>query len=351
MEIIAIANQKGGCAKTTTAINLAAALTLNKKKVLLVDLDPQAHASAGLNIESEKSMYDCLSNFATTKLKIRDITLTVRDGFSVAPSSILLSTLEQELANEIGRETRLSSALAELDNFDYCIIDCPPNLGVLTINAMCACSRLIVPVEMSRFSFEGLDRLMRIIQLVRERLDHPVDFDVLVTMFDSRLQYSFDMLKTLKGKFGDKVFDTIIHVNVKLKEAANKGVSVFLFDKYCRGSKDYFSLAREMISAGNLQQAAEFITQQVSNIVKAEFKLYAPQANEVYLAGDFNHWTPNENSRLTRGQDGTWRKALKLSPGKYRYRFVIDGKWQEDPNNPLSEINNFGEPDSLLELR
>ncbi|MEW6009257.1 MAG: AAA family ATPase [Candidatus Omnitrophota bacterium] len=166
MEIIAIANQKGGCGKTTTALNLAAALTLNNKKILLVDLDPQAHASVGLNIESEKSLYDCLSNFATTKLKIRDITLTVRDGFMVAPSSILLSTLEQELANEIGRETRLATALAESDNFDYCIIDCPPNLGVLTINAMCASNRLIVPVEMSRFSFEGLYRLMRIIELV-----------------------------------------------------------------------------------------------------------------------------------------------------------------------------------------
>ncbi|MEW6009258.1 MAG: isoamylase early set domain-containing protein [Candidatus Omnitrophota bacterium] len=170
-------------------------------------------------------------------------------------------------------------------------------------------------------------------------------------MFDSRLQYSFDMLTALKSKFTDKVFETIIHVNVKLKEAANKGVSVFLFDKYCRGSKDYFSLAREMISAQSQQEKAEFVSQQVSNFVKAEFMLYAPAANEVYLAGDFNHWTPNENSRLIRGQDGTWRKALKLSPGRYRYRFVIDGRWQEDPNNPLSEINSFGEPDSLLELK
>jgi chromosome partitioning protein len=355
MEIIAIANQKGGCGKTTTAINLSAALSLNNKKVLLVDLDPQGHATSGLNIESERSMYDCLSNYAQSKLKIQDVMVKSQDGFTVAPSSILMSTLEQELANDIGREGRLSTALSEVDGYDYCIIDCPPNLGVLTTNAMCACQRLVIPVEMSRFSFDGLSRLMRIIELVRERLNHPVDFDILVTMFDSRLQYSFAMLDLLKAKFKDRVFNTIIHVNVKLKEAVNEGKSVFSYDKYCRGSKDYFSLARELISArepvSQKSQSQQDFEREVARLIQAEFSLHAPQANEVYLAGDFNQWTPDEASKCLRERDGVWKKTMNLRPGRYRYRFVVDGRWQEDPNNPVTEINYFGEPDSLLDLK
>lgn len=356
MEIIAIANQKGGCGKTTTAINLSASLAANNRRVLLVDLDPQAHASSGLNIKSERSMYECLSNYATNKLCLQDIIINTQDAFDIAPSSILMSTLEQELATEIGRESRLSTALSDLENYDYCIIDCPPNLGVLTTNAMCACNRLIIPVEMSRFSFDGLDHLIRIINLVRERLNHHIEFNVLVTMFDSRLQYSFAMLDNLRLKFKDKVFNTMIHVNVKLKEAANAGKSVLRYDKYCRGSKDYFSLAREMISSleGPSQQqrdAQRAFEREVARLIRAEFKLLAPEANEVYVAGDFNQWTPNEAWRCVREKDGVWRKTISLNPGRYRYRFVVDGRWQEDPDNPITEMNHFGEPDSLLDIK
>jgi chromosome partitioning protein len=359
MEIFAIANQKGGCGKTTTAINLAAALCLNQKKVLLVDLDPQAHASAGLNVESEKSMYDCLSNFAKPKLKIKEVIVKVRDGFSIAPSSLLLSTLEQEMAEDIGREGRLSAALAEIDHYDYCIIDCPPNLGILTVNAIRASNRIIIPVEMSRFSVSGLEYLIRIVDLVRQRLNHEVDFKILVTIFDSRLQHSFEIFDAMKQKYSGKLFNSMIHINVKLKEAASKGMSVFHFDKYCRGSKDYFSLAREIISAKEstqsthqqAQKMAEILNKEVDKFLQAEFKLYAPEARDVYIAGDFNQWTPGEHSKFQQAKDGLWVKALKLRPGRYRYRFVVDGKWQEDPNNPVTEINHFGEPDSLLEIK
>ncbi len=356
MKIISITNQKGGCGKTTTAINLAAALSMNKKNTLLIDLDPQAHASLGLDIKSEKSMYDCLSNFVKPKLKVKEVVLKVRDNFYIAPSSILMSTLEQEMSSEIGRESRLKAALSEIDNYDYCIIDCPPNLGILTINAICSSTELIIPVEMSRFSFDGLDRLLCIVELIRQRLSHTVDFKVLVTIFDSRLQYSHNMLSSIKEKFNDKIFSNIIHVNVKLKEAVNAGTTVFEFNKYCRGSKDYFSLAREIISSSEVSDTGasdikDVIEKEIARFVKAEFKLHAPGAKEVYLAGDFNQWSPNKASRLIKEENGTWKKNLKLRPGRYRYRFVIDGKWCEDPDNPVTEKNHFGEIDSLLDLR
>ena len=219
MRIISITNQKGGCGKTTTAINLAASLSNNKRKTLLIDLDPQAHATLGLNIKASLTIYDVLSKLTNHKARLDDIIQNVDKNFDIAPSGIILSTLEQELADEIGRESRLRETINNFkDNYDYILIDCPPNLGILTINAIRATSEIIVPVEASRFSLEGLSQLIDIINLVEERLDHSVDYRVLVTNFDSRLRHSFKMLDKIKSMFGDRMFSNIIHVNVKLKK-------------------------------------------------------------------------------------------------------------------------------------
>ena len=160
MKIISVANQKGGCGKTTTAINLASALSQNGQKVLLFDLDPQAHASLGLDIESQDSIYNVISKLTPRKLKIENIIRRVENSFDLVPSNVLVGTLEQELSDEIGRELKLREAIEPLSGtYDYVIIDCPPSLGILTVNAIRVSDELIIPVETSRFSMQGVDHI------------------------------------------------------------------------------------------------------------------------------------------------------------------------------------------------
>jgi chromosome partitioning protein len=358
MRIIAITNQKGGCGKTTTAINLAASLAANNKSVLLIDLDPQAHATLGLDIKNETSIYDVLSKLTTRKVSLEEIIKNVGPNFDIAASNIVLSTLEQELAGEISRESRLWETLNNFKGeYDCILIDCPPNLGILTINAIRAAQEIIIPVEASRFALEGVSQLISIINLIRERLNHDVKYRVLVTNFDSRLRHSFKILDRIRASFKNNLFSTIIHVNVKLKEAQSQGTHILNYDKYCRGSKDYFSLSRELITADESLQDIPALEKRMNEIIKKHLpkltevmlSLSAPDAREVYVAGDFNGWKLDDSSRM-QALNGTWNKKINLKSGQYRYRFVIDGKWLDDPNNPNREMNPYGGMDSLLEI-
>ena len=329
---------------------------------MLIDLDPQAHATMGLNIESNTSIYDVLSKVSKNKQKLEDIIVPVEKNFSIAPSSLILSTIDQELSDEIGRESRLHDVINnefDKNKYDYIIIDCPPNLGLLTINALRTASLAIIPVEASRFSFEGVTQVVKIIQLVCERLNHQLNYKILVSNFDSRLQHSFQMLDCIKETFKEKVYSTIIHINVKLKESQAAGKTVFSYDKYSRGSKDFFSFAREIISA--LQQKEDETMQKISEKLKniafkkmkelqqVTFSFNAPTARSVFVVGDFNNWNINGNAKLDK-KNGVWSKEFPLETGTYQYRFVIDGQWLEDPTNPRTIKNPFGERNSLLEI-
>lgn len=354
MSVIAIANQKGGCGKTTTAINLSSAIALNSKKVLLIDLDPQSHATLGLNIKSQNSIYNVLSTYTNEKLTLKDVIVSVETNFDIAPANILLGTLEQELSDEIGRESKLVEAINEIEkDYDYILIDCPPNLGILTVNAIRAAKEVIIPVEPSRYSLMGVDRLIEIIDLITTRLNHPVKYRVLITMFDSRLRHSFLILNTIKEKYEANLLKTIIHVNVKLKEASLSGQSAVTFAKYSRGSKDYFYLASEMMyrkEASLDQIMRQLVKEKVRGLSEVTFSLHDPNAQEVFLVGDFNNWKASQENRLSRDNNGSWMKKLALRSGTYHYKFVVDGQWQEDPANPNKEENNFGGYNSLIEI-
>jgi len=369
---------------------------VNNQKTLLIDLDPQAHATLGLNVDDQNSLYNCISKLTPHKLKIKDIIRKVSKNFDIVPSNVLVGTLEQELADEIGRELKLVEIINEIKgSYDYILIDCPPSLGFLTVNAIRASDEIIIPVETSRFSMQGVDHLMDIANLIRERLNHPVKAKVLITMFDSRLRHSFTMLGKMKEKFTGMLFNTIVHTNVKLKEAAVMGEAVIKYDKYCRGTKDYMSLAREMLTIDrhlNLTDAKDTVavaegnsplekqgtvpfnafnaaaaapkqayepSERMQELIQKEteeflgttaFVLKAPQAKSVYVTGSFNDWSLEENCRMT-NNDGVWTLKVDLKPGVYKYQFIVDGKWQEDPANTNIERNSFGDINSLIEVK
>jgi len=253
MRIIAVANQKGGCGKTTTAINLSSSLALRGRKVLLIDLDPQAHATIGLNVnpsDLEKSIYHVLTPGGSVGLGIEDVVQYVKENFDLAPSSVILSALEQDLSGTDGRENRLLEAIQALQApYDYVLIDCPPSVGLLCINAMRACDEVIIPIDMSLFSLRGVAKLVEIILLFREKLGHEIRPRALITMYDPRTRYSRRVLEKVKETFGRNVFESAIRYNIRLRETVDHGVPIGDYDKHAIGYQDYEALAEELIRA------------------------------------------------------------------------------------------------------
>ena len=251
MRVIASANQKGGCGKTTTAINLSSSLSSKEQRVLLIDFDPQAHATMGLNImpsDLEKSIYDVITPKENGSLGIKDILVPIKDNFDLAPSSLILSAVEQELSGMEGREDRLLQAIQAIkESYDYIIIDCPPSIGHLCFNALRACEEVIIPIDMSLFSLRGVAKLLEIIILLKDKVGHDVKSRALVTMYDRRTRYSRIVLEKVKAEFGNDVFETVIRYNIRLRETADCGLPVGDYDKNAIGHKDYENLAEEVI--------------------------------------------------------------------------------------------------------
>lgn len=251
MRIIASANQKGGCGKTTTAINLSSSLALKGQRVLLIDFDPQAHATMGLNVtpsDLEKTIYDVITPKRDGDLTLDDILIPIKDNFDLAPSNIILSLIEQELAGLNGREDRLFNAIQDLEAvYDYIVIDCPPSIGHLCFNALRAADEVIIPIDMSLFSLRGVAKLTEIIVMLNDKLDHEIKSRALITMYDARTRYSEIVLDKVKSEFGKHVFETVIRYNIRLRESVDYGQPVGDYDKHAIGHIDYENLAEELI--------------------------------------------------------------------------------------------------------
>jgi len=243
-------NQKGGVGKTTCTVNLGAALAEMGKKVLLIDIDPQANLSVHLEIDIhslEESIYTLLTGRATVR---ETLLVDVRPNLSVIPANIDLSGAEIELVNAVGRETVLRTALQsflEEESFDYVLLDCPPSLGLLSINALTTAAEVFIPLQTEFFAMQGMTRLIEVVDLIRTRLSHPIEISgIIATQYDGRTNLSREVTSEIRKYFGRKVFDSIIHNNVKLAEATSHGKTILEYAGDSRGAKNFREFAREV---------------------------------------------------------------------------------------------------------
>jgi chromosome partitioning protein len=449
MRTIAVVNQKGGCGKTTVSINLASAFAGLGQRVLLVDMDPQSHCAVGLAVpeeQVEQSIYDVLiSRSRNEPVKLTEVLWQITDGLELAPASIDLSAFEQQMTGIAERESCLKEALDQIKNdYDYTIIDCPPAVGLLTFNALRAATDVIVPVETGYFSLHGLSKQLETLSVLCKRTNQHVNVSVLATMYDIRTKMAREILSELRNHFGDRMFDTIVTFNTKIKEASSFGQPISEYDPASKGNKDFRSLASEILSTQTRQQRHDYvnslagqlesISSTADELLKATksgeqgepaprieqtkhpsgekefasvearawkdleegveleqkapleepeqvpipiaevseertaaklsdyygvdqindavvFVTLYPRAKDVKIAGDFNNWQPQQNPMQKVGNSGVWQTQLKLPAGRYRYRLVVDGQWQQDPYNELIELNPYGDYNSVVEIK
>jgi chromosome partitioning protein len=482
MRTIAIINQKGGCGKTTTSINLAACLARLGQKTLLVDMDPQGHCGIGLAVPEEQIERTILDTLVEpgdgVPATITEIVWQIASDFDLAPSNIKLAAFEQIYAGRAGREDRLAEALGKVAKiYDWCIIDCPPSVGLITFNALKACDEVVVPVETGYFSLHGLAKMMETLDLMKDQCGRDVLVRVLPTLYDTRTKLAREVLSELRAKFRDYLMESTVNFNTKLKEAASFGQPITEYDPGSRGYKDFVNLARELMGhrpavveqaapeplsrpaelvqrAKQLSQLANFqfgrttiaaAPVQPASIPSASIKtpvsteppvrgtmlpksepvrnaatlsrvaamgLDEPEefspgiyggsggggagtlvaeparmvsltltprqtveqkaesfygvrqtgdqvtfaarfdgAARVLIAGDFNNWMPTSTPMTVEPRTDRWVTRLPLNPGRYQYRFVVDGRWTTDPANTAVEINQFGELNNVVEVR
>ncbi len=466
MRIIAIANQKGGCGKTTVSINVAACLARENQRTLLIDLDPQGHCALGLAVPEEQievSIADILAaEDGRLPTDLSRVTWQISSNFDLVPSRTDLSRLERALAGVHDREQRLSRALAPLqDRYDFVVLDTPPHIGFLTESALYAADEVIVPVDTGYFSLHGLSKQMETIRELRMRWGKPLTLRILANHYDVRTKLAREILAELRKRHGDAMFSTFINFNTKLKESSSLGQPITEYDPASSGCRDFVRFARELVShkpsngsvslapalssdtlpplpvqdvrptmpatLPPLQPSAQpqrtngpvFITadQAQTNVPAARTaedrellaradalaadaskllattqtligpgrpvaglsrpqsaptpmqtarkieRIYGPQpledgilfvysgrgARKVQLAGDFNDWNP-DRTPLQHIDEETFQIKLPLAPGRYRYRYVVDGSWRNDPANHQVETNPYGDLNNVVDV-
>lgn len=388
MRTIALVNQKGGCGKTMTAINLSAFLARESRRVLLIDMDPQGHATLGVLKDTsplEKTIYEVLAREQGITA-LREVILNVRENFDLVPSDVLLSALPERLREVPGKENRLLEALEGIEDYDYVIVDCPPNVGLLTFNALKACSEAIIPVEPSFFSLHGIARQFETLDLLARKSGHHIHARALITLYSTRSEFGKTMAEEIRRHLTNLCFHTVIRFSAKLPESVGHGLPVAEFSPHSAGFADYRALAREVLEqeSPNLEASeAEFVAEEARSLAAAAgagakangpapiqsrpdpeirmeaapplcipngvlFTLDAPGAHCVQLAGDFNGWMAEGNEMQSSGK--LWRKVVPLAPGRYHYRYVVDGRWLPDPLNVNVEPTPWGGYNSVVDL-
>lgn len=250
--IIAIANQKGGVGKTTTSVNLSACLAHLGKKVLLIDTDPQGNATSGVGV-NKGDVQQCIYDILIDDVDIHDVILPTNvENLEIVPATISLAGAEIELVSTISREVRMKHAIQKIkEEYDYVIIDCPPSLGLLTINALTASDSILIPVQCEYYALEGLSQLLSTIRLVQKHLNEDLMIDgVLLTMFDARTNLGIQVIEEVKKYFQDKVYKTVIPRNIRLSEAPSHGEPIIVYDSKSRGAEMYVELAKEVVHNG-----------------------------------------------------------------------------------------------------
>jgi chromosome partitioning protein len=441
---IATINQKGGCGKTTVSINLAAVLASQGHRTLLVDMDPQGHCALGLAVpeaQVEQSVGDLLKAGLNGSIALSDIVWQIARNLDLAPSTMALAGIEQELTRQADKDRRLMQALSTVSgDYEFCIIDCPPSIGLLTFNALRASDEVIIPVETGYFAMQGSMKQEATVKMLAERVGHRARIKVLPTMYDVRTKLAREILSELRRHFGDKLLPVTINFNSKLKESASFGQPITEYDAASRGRQDFDKLASWLIanppacepaapgasdvaSMGPpvLNRAAELVERarslsartaemaakvrrdpQVSRAMeriepedaadvdedltddtmigatnstsvatavapkksRSASRIYGVRvtsqgilfvqpvngAASIQIAGDFNDWTPQRTTLKRDESLGVFQTCVPATPGRYRYRLVVDGMWSQDPYNTYVETNPYGELNNIVEV-
>jgi chromosome partitioning protein len=406
MNIIAIANQKGGCGKTTTAINLAASLGEKGFRTLLIDADPQGHTSLGMGQrrQEEPGLYEVFAlDFPLSQAIIQNVS----EGVDLVPATISLAAVEHVLADMPHRERQLHDHLESLGTtYDYVVIDCPPALGLLSINAIRAANRVLIPIDMGLFAIDGIERLSETVEMVAQKYGLEIEVNILPTMVDKRTKLCRKFLLGIWERYQDNVLPVMINYTVRLKESVCEGKSIIQYGPDSNAANDYRELANEILrrSANEQKLANDELTWLMHRIDEAKaipelpasestsdeevlsaeicdeimnelnndvddgitdsvltvtggtndlqrIELIYPDysGRDLKIAGEFNDWVPDQGVETILEETET-RKIFYAEPGEYQYRLVIDGKWRNDPTNPEQVLNSLGVHNSMLKV-